>query len=690
MPLPAWLEHAPLPTGVIRDGRFVYVNEALARLLDRPAADIVGLPLTDPVAPEDRERIRERHQRRTRGEAVPESHEFRVVRADGAVRTVEIFVSSHEDVTIFQLCDRSDRALRLQRLEALVRLGVAVQAERDDEHVFGSILEGLHELGLSTTHLVRDAKGLRVVDMRADPQVIEGFARGAGTSILGYRGRWAPALEQAWKAGSAFVDDLPLASTQFVEPSAAATARDVLRAHDLDRAVVLRIDVGGAPAHELVIMGSWVEPDDVPTFRLLGAQISAALDAARAIADLSARNASLAVIDRIAAVASSASTLEDLFARSTDELRAVLRCDGAAIFLVDEEAGFARLAYAVGASPEAEAALATIPLQNTTLGRIARQRATRVLAIEEFGPETRAVLEPLGHKIVVSVPFVARGRVVGVMNVSFTRERAVPADELELVQAAGAHLASAVEAQRLLLDLRKSYADLAHTQEQLVQRERLAAIGELAAVVAHEVRNPLGVIFNSIGTIRRMLGTDERAWTLIRILEEEATRLNHIVGDLLDFARPRIPTVQRERIETVLDDAVAAALAGIQNVALEREVDADLPPVPMDARLMRQALLNVAQNAVQAMMPKGGTLRVGARRDNGHVRVSITDTGAGIAPDVRPRIFEPFFTTRARGTGLGLAVVKRIVDGHGGGIVLVTEVGRGTTFSFDLPLEPDR
>lgn len=104
---------------------------------------------------------------------------------------------------------------------------------------------------------------------------------------------------------------------------------------------------------------------------------------------------------------------------------------------------------------------------------------------------------------------------------------------------------------------------------------------------------------------------------------------------------------------------------------------------------MRQALLNVAQNAVQAM-PEGGTLRVSAATSDGHVRVSIADTGPGIPPDVRPRIFEPFYTTRPRGTGLGLAVVKRIVDGHGGGIVVASEVGVGTTFSLDLPLELDR
>lgn len=689
MTLPTWLDHAPLPTGVIREGRIVYANEELGLLLGRPASEIAGMPFTDPVAPEDRERIRERHVRRLRGEIVPDSYEFRVVRADGAVRTVEIFVAQHESGTIFQLCDRSERALRLQRLEALVRLGVTVQAARDDDQVFRAILDGLAELGLTTVHLVPDGLLLRVADLRANTFVVDGAGQGISVSVVGHRGRRVPPLEHAWHEGSAFIDDLPLVATEFDESKVGSLLRDVLLARGLGRAVVLRIDVGGVASSLLVIMGAWVEPDDVPTFRLLGAQISAALDAARAIAVLSTRNAALAALDRIAAMSSSASSLDELFARNVEELRVVLHADGVAVYLVDQEAGTADLACQVGASDEALAPLAHVPLDGSVIGSVARAGTTRVVSVGEYSELARTLLEALGYKVIVAVPLVARAQTVGVLHVAYADAYAVRADEVELMQAAGAHLASAVEAHRLLANLRKSYADLARTQEQLVERERFAAIGELAAVVAHEVRNPLGVIFNSIGTIRRMLGDDERAWTLIHILEEEATRLNHIVGDLLDFARPRLPAVRKERIEIVLDEAVTAALAGVSGVEVLREVALDLPAIPMDARLMRQALLNVAQNAVQAM-PEGGTLRVSAATSDGHVRVSIADTGPGIPPDVRRRIFEPFYTTRPRGTGLGLAVVKRIVDGHGGGIVVASEVGVGTTFSLDLPLELDR
>jgi signal transduction histidine kinase len=242
---------------------------------------------------------------------------------------------------------------------------------------------------------------------------------------------------------------------------------------------------------------------------------------------------------------------------------------------------------------------------------------------------------------------------------------------------------------RLYEDLRQSYADLAHAQEQLIHQERLAALGQLAAVIAHEVRNPLGVIFNSLGALRRLVHPQGDAKMLLDIVGEEADRLNRIVGDLLDFARPATPRLRAEPLDRVLDDAAQAAIAEAGGrVELVRDVPPDLPPVPMDARLVRQAALNVMSNAVQAM-GAGGTLTVRARAEDGAVRVEIADTGSGIPEEVRHRIFEPFFTTRATGTGLGLAVVKRILDDHRGTIEVESVEGAGTRFTVRLPLAGD-
>jgi signal transduction histidine kinase len=234
--------------------------------------------------------------------------------------------------------------------------------------------------------------------------------------------------------------------------------------------------------------------------------------------------------------------------------------------------------------------------------------------------------------------------------------------------------------------------ELARTQEQLVKRERLAALGELSAVVAHEVRNPLGAIFNSVATIRHFIGPTSPALPLVDIVGEEADRLNRIVDDLLHFARPPSPSPLPVPLPRILEDSVRGALADSRGpVEVQWAVEATVPPVLADERLMRQAFLNLALNAVQAM-PKGGTLRVGARRVDGaqpEVQVEFSDSGSGITPEVRARIFEPFFTTKAKGTGLGLAIVKRIVESHSGRLALESQPGQGTTFRLFLPCEAE-
>jgi signal transduction histidine kinase len=212
--------------------------------------------------------------------------------------------------------------------------------------------------------------------------------------------------------------------------------------------------------------------------------------------------------------------------------------------------------------------------------------------------------------------------------------------------------------------------------------------------VAHEVRNPLGVIFNAVSSLRRLVPKGDPE-VLLDILAEESDRLNRLVDELLDFARPRALSRQAEDVGRVIQDALEAAASdpatANAQVRLSAEVEPGLPPVPMDRRQIRQALVNVAVNALQSM-PKGGSLKVTARREGEGaagpplLRIDLSDDGPGISPEVLLRIFEPFFTTKAKGTGLGLAVVKRIIEDHEGTLEVGSKVGSGTTFTFRLPM----
>lgn len=222
-------------------------------------------------------------------------------------------------------------------------------------------------------------------------------------------------------------------------------------------------------------------------------------------------------------------------------------------------------------------------------------------------------------------------------------------------------------------------------QSELVRSERLAALGELSAVVAHEVRNPVTVIFNAVSTLRKEV-VSPNASTLLNIVNEEADRLKRVAGELLDFARPRSLVIEPIPPGHLVKGSVDAATTAL---ATEEKVDViaadDIPDFPGDEQLLRQALINLITNALQASDRKG-PVRVETRIRDGNIAFVITDDGAGIPKDIAAKMFTPFFTTRASGTGLGLAIVKRIAEAHGGDVTWAPGAERGATFSLVVPL----
>jgi two-component system, NtrC family, sensor histidine kinase HydH len=341
----------------------------------------------------------------------------------------------------------------------------------------------------------------------------------------------------------------------------------------------------------------------------------------------------------------------------------------------------------------------TVPLSSDGLSaRVARER--RPIAIEDvskaqggFNPE---LVHRFSEKALLGLPLISRDDLIGVVIVDDSRgPRSFGPALIELAEATCGQLALSVANARLHESLWASYAELAAARAEMVKRERLAALGELSAIVAHEVRNPLGVIFNAVASLRRLLKPSGDSAMLLDMMGEESDRLNRMVSDLLDFTRPRELILQPEDLGRVLQDAIEAARAQAGGdapaVSLRVDVEPELPLVPMDRRLVRQALVNVIVNAIQAMA-QGGEVRVHACREGepGHesLRIDVSDRGMGIPAELLHRVFEPFFTTKAQGTGLGLAVVKRILEEHRGEIAVESAPGRGTTFIIHLPLSP--
>jgi signal transduction histidine kinase len=242
------------------------------------------------------------------------------------------------------------------------------------------------------------------------------------------------------------------------------------------------------------------------------------------------------------------------------------------------------------------------------------------------------------------------------------------------------------ETSRTLAALEEKSRALGQAQEELVRKERLAVLGQLAGGVGHELRNPLGVIKNSVFYLRMVLPEDRRVQRHLQILEREVASANRIIGDLLDFARLRVPARAAIPLNGVVWD-VLDRMPPADNVKVVLALADDLPPVAVDPEQMKQVLGNLVLNASQAM-PEGGTLRIETGREDEGVFVAVSDTGVGIPAENLDRIFQPLFTTKAKGIGLGLAMSSSLVEANGGAIGVESTPGRGSRFTVRVPAAP--
>ena len=224
-------------------------------------------------------------------------------------------------------------------------------------------------------------------------------------------------------------------------------------------------------------------------------------------------------------------------------------------------------------------------------------------------------------------------------------------------------------------------------QTQMSRAEHFATLGELAAGLAHEIRNPLAGIAGVIEIVSRDLPPHSPARSVIKDAKEEAVQINRILTDLLDTARPKPPQFRISDLRATAEHAVmfARQQAVTKRIMVELDVIGTIPPVEHDPAQINQVLLNLLLNAIQSM-EHPGTIRVSLENDEDAVLIAVADEGKGILPENLPNIFRPFFTTKGHGTGLGLSLARRIVEGHGGQIEVTSEVGKGSRFTIRLPI----
>jgi signal transduction histidine kinase len=223
-------------------------------------------------------------------------------------------------------------------------------------------------------------------------------------------------------------------------------------------------------------------------------------------------------------------------------------------------------------------------------------------------------------------------------------------------------------------------------QEALVRSERLAAVGEMATMMAHDLRNPLTGISGAAYHLRKKLGAtaDRKLREMLVLIEKDVEHANRIMCDLLEYSRELHLDLAGTSPRSIIEQALA--LVEIPSEVRVSNLTSDQPEVRMDTEKMKRVFVNLIRNAVDAM-PQGGELTIQSKESNGNLHVTLSDTGAGITDDVASRIWMPFFTTKAKGIGLGLSVSKRIVEAHKGHISYETEIEKGTTLTATIPLE---
>lgn len=226
-------------------------------------------------------------------------------------------------------------------------------------------------------------------------------------------------------------------------------------------------------------------------------------------------------------------------------------------------------------------------------------------------------------------------------------------------------------------------------EEKVIKAEKFSVIGELAAGIAHEVRNPLTSIKGFLQLLDKKFSLDDQIHNYINIMLEEIKRINHIISEFLLLARPTVPIKRQVNIHDVLVEILLLSEGELllKNIALEQKFDDNCPPVIVDVEQIKQVFLNLVTNAIAAMPEKGMiTLTSKYVQSEMVVRLYFTDNGIGIDPAKLDMIFDPFFTTKEEGTGLGLTVSYRIIENHGGKLKVLSTPGTGSTFIISLPV----
>ena len=403
------------------------------------------------------------------------------------------------------------------------------------------------------------------------------------------------------------------------------------------------------------------------------------------------RNRELNALNAMAVIATQSFDLDEILNLTLRQVVSLFGTETGSIYLSDSDGALFRRRAGWGQRSEDRARFAEVSLPDG-FGDLVMRSRTEVIT-QEFVPHLPPLVAEFlradGLSSWIWVLLWSKDKPIGVMGVSTREAREYSSNDENLMVAIGRQLATTIEKVRLYEETCRAYEDLRRTQEQLLQSEKMSAVGQLIAGVAHELNNPLTAILGYAQLLENE-GLNERASDFVRKLFKQAQRTHRVVQNLLSFARQRKPEKQEVDVAKVLEETLALRDYDLKvnNIKVERNIDAHLPAVTADPHQLEQVFLNIINNAVDAILESGvsGTMRVSVTQRDGHVCAEFSDSGPGIKDP--KRIFDPFYTTKnvGKGTGLGLSICYGIIKEHGGDILARNRTEGGAEVEVRLPV----
>ena len=408
--------------------------------------------------------------------------------------------------------------------------------------------------------------------------------------------------------------------------------------------------------------------------------------------DIRRRNTELLTLNAIAETLGKCTTLEDGLLAALLKIEDLFAVDVSAVYLLDSSANVLRRTAAMGFRAADEPGTSgVIKIAEPLLEQILQARPTVLSGAATALPvELRELNRKEGVQVSQVVVLWAKDHVMGLLVVGRRAARSFSTDELNLLSAVGSQVAAAIDKSILLEETRTAYESLRLAQEQLLQSEKMAAVGQLISGVAHELNNPLTAILGYSHLLKSQELVTPRGADYVEKLDKQAQRTHHIVQNLLSFARRQKPERAQVQINQILEDTLLLREYDMRlnNITVHRELEPNLPTTGGDFHQLQQVFLNILNNALDAIQEGGGPgeVRIRSSLVKDRIVVEFADNGPGVQNP--HRIFDPFYTTKpvGKGTGLGLSICYGIVKEHGGEIQVRNSHPHGATFTITLPL----